>query len=71
MENYQNYANFNDEDFNLKVQDTGIDAMCFVIEKKRALKMFKSLNLQNKLRLTTRNKAINAYTDQKLSLIHI
>lgn len=67
MEDYRNFANFDDEYFNLKVQDTGIDAMCFVIEKKRALRLFKSLNLQNKLRLTTRNKAINAYTDQKFN----
>ncbi|WP_052137588.1 hypothetical protein [Campylobacter sputorum] len=54
-----------DDELALKLQDTGLDAFCFVIEKPRALKMLKHLELQSKLRLTNRNKAIKEYVDKK------
>lgn len=47
------------------VRNTGFDSFCFVIEKTRALKLLKKLEINNDLRLISRNKTISEYAKLK------
>ncbi|OCR90245.1 hypothetical protein CFT12S02225_07710 [Campylobacter fetus subsp. testudinum] len=56
----------NDQIYDI-VADTGIDTFCFIIEKKRALKLLAKLEIKEGLRLTSRNKTIDEYTKKKFA----
>lgn len=48
-----------------KIGDTALDSAIFVSEKKRILKFFKELEIYEKLRLTSRNRAIQEWSQKK------
>lgn len=58
---------FDEEDLFYKVADKGVDSVVFVTEKNRIFSLLKKLEIMEKLRLTSRNKAIQEWCKKKFS----